>query len=420
MDTPRKLIVGYDLCDDFTQISCYSYKSMEPIPISLREGEEERPIPTVLCLKTETKQWIFGEDAIVCANNGGGLLVDHLLDKLQKEESVNLFGIEYLPITLLEKYLRKTLMLVKNYFPTETITKLVVTVRNADPILVGKIYEALEALGLEKDRAVVMNHAGAYLYYALSQDKALWMNDVGLFDFSEEGLYFYQLSINRRSKPMIAQIAKKEYTDSLSISMVKSKMNNLSYIFENTAAAALYKQLITTLYFTGNGFDGGWADEAMKSLCVGRRAFMGQNLFTKGACYAAKELSGDRNLEEFLLLNDDMITSFVTLRVYSDTTFKELPLIEAGENWYEVDKSIEIIPEGRGELEITIKNIVTRDVKRDTVQVLQFPERPDKMTRLLVHISCKDRLTVLIRIKDLGFGDFYMGSEQEMDYTLDL
>ena len=33
MDNPRKLIVGYDLCEDYSQISRYSYKTFEPIQI---------------------------------------------------------------------------------------------------------------------------------------------------------------------------------------------------------------------------------------------------------------------------------------------------------------------------------------------------------------------------------------------------
>lgn len=422
MEAPRKLIVGYDLCEDFTQISCYSYKSLEPVPIGLSE-EEDRPIPTVLCMKQEPRQWLFGEEAVSCAKNGEGILVEQLLDKVLSEKTIKLSGKEYTGVVLLEKYLRKTLMLVKNYFPTEPVTKLVVTVRSTEPVLVDKIYEALSLLGLEKDRALVLNHSGAYLYYALSQDKALWMNDIGLFDFYGEGLKYYQISVNRRSKPMIAGIMMKDYTDVLNMTMLKYRDKefpggNPAYIFENLADTILYKQTITTLYFTGSGFEGGWADEAIKSLCVGRRVFVGQNLYTKGACYAARELSGDRRLQDFLLLSDDMLVNDVNLRVYCDTAFKEIPLINAGDSWYEVDKSLEVIPEGRAELEINIKNIMTRDSAREIITVDQLPKRPDRMTRLLIHITCRDKSTGLITVTDLGFGEFSPGSGKLMEYEI--
>ena len=66
----------------------------------------------------------------------------------------------------------------------------------------------------------------------------------------------------------------------------------LSYAFLNAAQTALHKQYVTTIYVTGKGFEGEWSNEALKELCMGRRIFRGQNLFTHGSCYAAIELSG--------------------------------------------------------------------------------------------------------------------------------
>lgn len=419
MDTPRKLIVGYDLCNDFTQISCYSYKTMEPIPIGIREGEDNCQIPTVLCVKTATKQWLFGDEAIACANDGAGILLDHLLKKVQSKEELELFGIEITGATLLEKFMRKTLTLIKNYFPTEVITKLVVTVQDTEPLLVEKIYEVLSLMGIEKERTLVMNHASAYLYYALSQDKSLWLNDVGLFDYNEKGLNFYQISMNRRYQPMIAGLAKTDYTEMMNMGK-SSTSSKLAYIFENIANTALHKQIVSTLYFTGNGFEGGWADEVIKSLCVGRRVFFGQNLFTKGACYAAKGFSEDRKSDNFIFMSDDMITSFVQIRVYFDTTYKDIQLTEAGENWYEVNKNIEVIPEGTTEIEIVLKNIMTRETTRHMKKLEQLPDRPDRMTRLLINLTCRDKSTGVITITDLGFGEIYEGTGQIMQFTLEI
>jgi hypothetical protein len=417
MDTPRKVIVGYDLCDDFTQISCFSYKTMEPIPISLKEGEDYSPIPTALCVKTDTKQWLFGEEALGCP---AGILVDHLLDKVRTEEEVELLGQKFTAISLLEKFLRKTLTLIKNYFPTEQITKLVVTVRNTEPAFVDKIYEALSLLGIEKDRASVISHAGAYLYYALSQDRTLWMNDVGMFDYNEEGLSYYQISLNRRSRPMIAGLKKIDYTEMMDYGMLTRKESNLAYTFGNIANTALYKQIVSTLYFTGSGFEDGWAEEVFQSLCVGRRVFYGQNLFTKGACYAAKEVSGDRKLNDIILLNDDMITSNLSIRVYRDTGFKEFPCIEAGETWYEVNQCIEVIPEGEAELEVIVKDILTKEAVRDVFKLDELPIRADRTSRLMINVTCKDKSNVILKVTDLGFGEFFPGTGKVVEFSIEI
>src|SRR5690554_6215083 len=132
MDNPRKLIVGYDLCDDYSQISCYSYKTCEPIPISPDEDEDNTLIPTALAVHNDSRIWLFGKEAINCARDGLGVLADKLLTKLKDREEVNILGQRYSAISLLEKFFRKTLTLIKNHFPTETITKLVVTLNEMD------------------------------------------------------------------------------------------------------------------------------------------------------------------------------------------------------------------------------------------------------------------------------------------------
>ena len=94
MDNPRKLIVGFDLCDDYSQISCYSYKTFEPIPISPDNDEENTLIPTALAVRSDTGIWLFGREAVRCAKEGSGVLADRLLTKLKNREVIEIFGQE--------------------------------------------------------------------------------------------------------------------------------------------------------------------------------------------------------------------------------------------------------------------------------------------------------------------------------------
>lgn len=420
MDTQRKLIVGYDLCEDFSQISCYSYKTFEPIPICYGDGEDDCLIPTVLCVRNDTRLWLFGKDAENCAAKEEGIKIDQILQKVKDNDEIEIYGDKFSGVALLEKFLRKTLTLVKNYFPTEQITKLVITIRDTDRVLADGIYQALSILGIEKDRAVVMNHSAAYLYYALSQDRSLWTNDVGLFDYGDEGLDYYQISIKRRSIPMVAGVTKTVLHDSLNYDMLLLQNTDFCYIFDNLAERILYKQIISTLYFTGKGFKEEWAANSITKLCVGRRVFLGQNLYTKGACYAAKELSGDKKLNNIILLNEDMIITSIWFWAYCDAKHTEIPVAEAGVPWYEVSKNIEVIPENETELEFIMQNIMTKEVTKKTLQLNQLPNRPNRMTRLEINISCVDKTTLKITITDLGFGDIYSGTGLINEYTVEL
>ena len=72
---------------------------------------------------------------------------------------------------------------------------------------------------------------------------------------------------------------------------VLQEKGDVKYMFLNTANTMLHKKMVTTIYVTGKGFDQRWATDALKELCNGRRVFRGQNLFNKGAAYAARMLT---------------------------------------------------------------------------------------------------------------------------------
>ncbi len=420
MDNSRKLIVGYDLCEDFSQINCYSYKSYKPIPIRYSENEETPLIPTVLCEKADSRTWVFGKDAIECSKDGSGILVDNLLHKLKNREGMTIYGQKYSAVSLIEKYLRKTLTLIKNYFPTEAITKIVITLRDMDPHIIEGVYEALYMLGIERDRASIISHGSSFMYYALSQEKELWLNDVGLFDFNENGLSFYQISIKRRANPMIAGMEKRDFSDTLNYSILKNKKVDIEYAFESIANMVLFKQIISTLYFTGRGFENNWAEEIIKSLCAGRRVFLGQNLYAMGACYAAKELSGDKNLENIILLNDQMIVCDIGIKVYVDGLTQEVVLVNAAVPWYEVDKDIDVIPDDASDIEIIIRNIMTKEIIRERIPLHNLPDRPIRMTRLNIKVTCLEKNKLKVVISDLGFGDIYPAIGKLSEYLLDI
>lgn len=420
MDSTRKLIVGYDLCDDYTQISCYSYKTFEPILVYPADNDDNPLIPTALCEKSELKAWVCGKEAVECAREGEGVLIDGLLHKLKHGEEVVVSGQKYSAVSLMEKYLRKTLTLIKNYFPTEPITRIVVTLCDMDPVIVEGVYKALSMLGIEKDRASIISHGSSFLYYALSQPKELWLNDVGLFDFNQNGLNYYQISINRRANPMIAGLEKKDFSDTMNYSVLSNRNVDKEYSFEIIANTVLYKQIISTLYFTGRGFDGGWADNVIKSLCTGRRVFVGQSLYSYGACYAAKELARDSSLDNIILINDEMTVSSIALMAYADGMTREVVLADAAMPWYEVNESVDVIPEDADNIELVIRNIMTKEVIRERLPLNNLPERPDRMTRLNISISCLDKTKLKVAISDLGFGEYYPGTGVLAEYILNI
>lgn len=416
MGDQRNLLVGFDLSDDYTQISCYNTKYYEPESVSASE-EDKYLIPTALLVTNETKDWLFGEDAICAAEKEEGVLVRNLVEMAKKQETVTVFDINFVASSLLEKFFRKTLSILKRKYPGSNILQLVVTVEDANDALNQCIYSALEALGIGRDRVVVKSHAVAAMYYTLNQNKDLWMNDVGIFHFNGTQLFFYHIGINRRTKPCSVTVTKEDFTTSFGElytndeTSTEEHKNQLAYLFHRLAKTSLSKHVITTLFITGKGFEEDWIDQTLQQLCLGRRIFKGQNLYTKGACYMARELKGEKKLEDYILLSEEMLHSTVWLSAYVDAKVQEVVLAQIGTPWYEVKDHIELIFDGKPEVAIHCKSLFGRETNTYKLVMDNLPARPNKMTRVSLSIRCKNQEYLEAELKDLGFGEMYPGTD---------
>ena len=95
------------------------------------------------------------------------------------------------------------------------IKKLVITLDEKEERLVSYLLKIANELGMPKDTLVVQNHKQSYMYYAISQPKELWSNNVGLFELTQKGLWYSQIDINRKREPYIIGVTKKNLTQDL-------------------------------------------------------------------------------------------------------------------------------------------------------------------------------------------------------------
>lgn len=83
-----KIIVGFDLGEENSQISFYGAGNKNVETVSAVAGVEEYNIPTVLCKREGNGQWFYGREALRVANEENGILVDHLLSHAMDGEPV--------------------------------------------------------------------------------------------------------------------------------------------------------------------------------------------------------------------------------------------------------------------------------------------------------------------------------------------
>ena len=138
--------------------------------------------------------------------------------------------------------------------------------------------------------------------------------------------------------------------------------------------------IVSAVYLTGDGFDGEWMKESLSFLCKGRRVFMGKNLYSKGACYAAaRKCMTEENSWQFVYMGDNEMKVNVSLKVQSQGKTEFFTLISA-----------------------------------------DLPERPPRTTRLRIKAQPVSDMEVKIRIKDLGFGEIFKSSDKTWEYMMSL
>ncbi len=384
MNEERQLLVGIDLGRTISQISCFDSKLYEPVPIGRMHGtEREYEIPVVFAINRKNNEWLWGTDALEAGEDF--IHLDNILERIVSTDKFEITGYTFHSKEVLKRFLLKELSLLKEYYPNDTIKKLVISLEDRDSKAMPIIKDACGELGIMEDRLVVQSHKQSYMYYAVSQPKELWINNVGMFEYLSDVMPYSILLEN----------------DDIRI----------KYSFINVANTALHKQMVTTIYVTGTGFEGKWASDALKELCAGRRVFRGQNLFTKGACYAAREFADKGKLEGFIFLDEDMITSDILIRTYHNAEFGEVVLATAGSRWNEVDSSIDVIPDDEEEIQIITRNVLL---------LSGFTGRENKMTRFTVRIRFASKNTCIVTLKDNGFGEFCPSTNRIWERYIDI
>ena len=186
------LVIGLDLNDEYTQISCYG-------------KEISWTIPTVICRKKEEEIWLTGEEAYAATLLGEGVIVDKLLKMVQKEGTSTIGGVCYTGALLLRIFLQQVLEYPLKEEGKKTVSQLVVTMQEMDARLTDTLMYCADAMGISRDRVHVISHTESFVYYVLSQKRELWSNQVGLFELAADRLCYYEMKVQRGMRRNMVQ-----------------------------------------------------------------------------------------------------------------------------------------------------------------------------------------------------------------------
>ena len=403
----KSMAVGIDLSDDFSEISYIDRNDMNVVTYRTGSDEEKFEIPTLACkIPGEEGGWCFGEEAISASQEYGIELIDNLVHRAIIGKNICTEYNEVVdPVRLLGMFVLYVLLYPSEINP-KGIASLVITTESIDPALPAIFEKILTNIRSEIENIRYISHAESFFYYALNQPIELWREGVLLFDYNFMHFKMSSLLIDSRTKPAIVMTEEKSYDDM--VPFVEENAQLYDNIFREITENELLNKRISAVYLTGSSFAGRWADKTLRFLCSRARVFVGQNLYTKGACYAAADLVGWTRLgSRYIFMDETRINTSIGIRASDGVREDVVPVISPGVSWYDINVCAEFMLGTDRKISLVIRGSGDDNEREAVIRCDWIPERPERATRIRLEITCPRKNLLTCKVTDLGFGEIF-------------
>ncbi|MGN1198869.1 MAG: DUF5716 family protein [Acetatifactor sp.] len=404
-----KVIVGFDLGNEFSQISYSRPGTGEVETISQTAGAENYSIPTVLCKRSGVNQWFYGKEAVRKGEEEQGITVDNLLALAIDGEPVLIDGESFDPVALLTLFVKRCLGMLSQVASADKIEGLMITCEVLDHNILEILNSVAGGLRLKTDNIFFQSHTESYYYYMIHQPRELWMSQSLLFAYAGNCIKVYRMDCNRKTTPMVAYIEEKAYPfpcwEPLPLATDKreKKTGELDIGFLKIVGKACEGTQAGSVFLIGDGFGREWMKESLKYLCRNRRVFQGNNLFSKGACLGMQErLNKSAEGSEYIFLGNDKLKANIGMNILRQGEETYLALLDAGVNWYEAAKEFEFYLQDGNEITFIITPLVG---KAGMMAQVVLEELTASTVRMRVRLFLEAENTLVVELEDLGLGE---------------
>ena len=316
-------------------------------------------------------------------------------------------------IALLRDFLRSQLLHVVTAAQLKQI-RIMVTVPNLTPLLSARIPQALELLGLPRKNIYLQDYMASFYHYTVNQKRELWNADVVLLTCEKDVIEAHLLHIDRTKSPALARVESvgtqsmgERERDGRDDKLWNEERDRLFFEF---LKKTFERRNVVTCYLVGDYFSVDWAEKSFRFLTSRRHAFLGANLFTRGACYAAMQRCGMIPERDMLFMGADIIRENLSMQMRVGGREVTLPLIVAGVNWYEAHYECEMIADDGSDLTILTHSMDDGAQVSHLLRMSGFPDRPPRATRLRMTVYFTAPDCCYVETEDLGFGGLYRSS----------
>lgn len=403
----KDIYLGLDLCRKNIQLSYFREDKKEPESIYQLNNTETYQLPNVMFYSEKGEKWYVGNSVSSIRFQEEGTIVEDVMDKIGSEEKVQIDDISYtydeLLLILLKTHIEEFLQRSEEYI----LRGLTVTLENYDEAVYKVIEQLQEKLKLSRDDFYIMSHENAFFQYVMNQEERIRTNSVAMFEYGHEGMDYYRIDKKRQGKTEIFYLSRFDLRKEIPYTKLFEDVEELDKYFAGIAKVKMRETYISSVYLTGPGFNDKWIEEATNVLCDGRRVFMGQNIYTKGACYYARHGAYEKD-KDCILCTDATISFDIGVSI-GETEGKNrfYPIAIGGREWYNMKGKVTLFLDDTNRIDLIYRDKVTKEMQKEIIEIHGLPKRPPKTTKISLEVELLDEKVGAIVIRDVGFGKIY-------------
>lgn len=411
-------IIGYEINEKTCQISFYNDQQLEPE--TLESESDNYQIPLIIGKLRDT--WAYGKEAKRLVSISEGFTVTRLLERSLDGEKVEFGEDTYDAVWLLSKFIQMSLQA----FPK--IDGIVFTVPELTEELAKLLRGIAVRMNIDKQHIFIQDYKESFCNYLFYQPKELWQYEAALFCCDRNEIKAYML---RRLKPglgggkttfvTVDEVASAHMKELAAVYPVlnEDKAREADSMFCKFIEGVFDKRIVSSVFLTGEGFENNWYPNALRLLCNGRRAFIGNNLYSKGACFTSYRKMY-MQVEDTFYLSDGKLTDQITLNLRVNGQEMWYPIVSWGAQWYESNNQWEVLLEKVEDIELHIESLVQGTVRTEVIPMDKFPRRSEYAMRLMIETLFMDEKTCKIIVRDMGFGEFYPATDFQKEKIIHL
>lgn len=404
-----KVVIGFELNNRYAQISYCLSEDRGVETFSQIAGEEDYNIPMALCKRIGVNQWFCGREALRYGESGQGIIVDNLLELALAGENVLVDGENFDPTALLALYIKRCLSMLSPIATSDRISAIMFTCEVIDHRVLDVLHQVVERLKLKTEKIGYQSHTESYYSYLIQQPMELWMRQSVLFTYNVNSITAYRMECNRHTTPVVAFIEERSYpfpewieADEKDIFAEKTNRDRDRALLE-IAKQVCDSHQICSAFLIGEGMRQSWMKDSLKYLCQKCRVFLGNNLFSKGACLSMRErLFPDESKKQYVFLGNDKLKANVGLKLLQQNEEVYCALLDAGINWYDAKTDIEFYIRDGNEITLTITPLIGKNGKIAQIVLEDFTE---SVSRMHMRLYLETENDLIVEIEDLGLGE---------------